>query len=114
MRQLFQQADQDQDGKLSPEEWKNLLNSVGITATRYPCYSGYCQSFLYREEVDHFFSTMDRDFDGRLSFTEIMGEDTSVEKLFKIMDKNGDGYVTKKVRFQCNKNKCLKWPLNKV
>ena len=48
---------------------------------------------------------MDRDFDGRLSFTEIMGEDTSVEKLFKIMDKNGDGYVTKKVSFQCNKYK---------
>ena len=40
---------------------------------------------------------MDRDFDGRLSFAEIMGEDTSVEKLFKMMDKNGDGYITKKV-----------------
>ena len=43
---------------------------------------------------------MDRDFDGRLSFEEIMGEDTSVEKLFKIMDKNGDGFVTKKVSGQ--------------
>ena len=43
---------------------------------------------------------MDRDFDGRLSFEEIMGEDTSVEKLFKIMDKNGDGFVTKKVSAQ--------------
>ena len=29
-----------------------------------------------------------------------MGEDTSVEKLFKIMDKNGDGFVTKKVSAQ--------------
>ena len=38
------------------------------------------------EEVDHFFATMDRDFDGRLSFAEIMGGDTSVEKLFKMMD----------------------------
>ena len=50
--------------------------------------------------MDHFFSAIDRDFDGRLSFAEIMGEDTSVEKLFKIMDKNGDGFVTKKVSAQ--------------
>jgi Ca2+-binding EF-hand superfamily protein len=40
---------------------------------------------------------MDRDFDGRLSFAEIMGEETPIEKLFKLMDKNGDGFVSKKV-----------------
>ena len=40
---------------------------------------------------------MDRDFDGRLSFAELMGEETPVEKLFKLMDKNGDGFVSKKV-----------------
>ena len=50
-----------------------------------------------REEVDHFFDTKDRDFDGRLSFAEIMGEETPIEKLFKMMDKNGDGFVSKKV-----------------
>ena len=55
---------------------------------------------FFSEEVDHFFSTIDTDFDGRLSLEEIMGEDTSVEKLFKIMDKNGDGFVTKKVSGQ--------------
>ena len=60
----------------------------------------YSWLFHCSEEVDHFFSAIDRDFDGRLSFTEIMGEDTSVEKLFKIMDKNGDGFVTKKVSAQ--------------
>ena len=42
---------------------------------------------------------MDRDFDGRLSFEEFMGEETTLEKLFKNMDKNGDGVVTKQVRF---------------
>ena len=26
-----------------------------------------------------------------------MGEETPIEKLFKLMDKNGDGFVTKKV-----------------
>ena len=53
----------------------------------------------FREEVDNFFSTMDRDFDGRLSFAEVMGEETAVETLFKKMDKNGDGFVTKKVSY---------------
>ena len=42
---------------------------------------------------------MDRDFDGQLSFAEMMGEETPVETLFKKMDKNGDGFVTKKVSY---------------
>merc|ERR1711892_362131 len=80
--QLFTTADTNKDGKLTPEEWWNLLNRTGIQATR--------------EEVDKCFSSMDRDFDGRLSFAEIMGEETPIEKLFKLMDKNGDGFVSKK------------------
>ena len=51
----------------------------------------------FREEVEDFFSRMDRDFDGRLSFEEFMGEESPIEKLFKNMDKNGDGVVTKQV-----------------
>ena len=34
MKQLFRLADKDGDGRLTTEELKNLLNSVGITATR--------------------------------------------------------------------------------
>ena len=30
---------------------------------------------------------MDRDYDGRLSFGEFMGEETPLEKVFKRMDK---------------------------
>merc|ERR1711892_144895 len=82
VRQLFSQADINGDGKLTPEEWLNLLNMAGINATK--------------EEVEIFFSTMDRDFDGRLSFSEIMGEETAIETLFKQMDKDGDGFVSKK------------------
>ena len=41
---------------------------------------------------------MDRDFDGQLSFAEFMGEESTIEKLFKNMDKNGYGLVTKQVR----------------
>ena len=50
-----------------------------------------------RQEVDEFFQRMDRDYDGRLSFEEFMGEESNIEKLFKNMDKNGDGFVTKQV-----------------
>ena len=51
-----------------------------------------------RKEVEEFFDEMDRYFDGRLSFAEFMGEETPLEKLFKSMDKDGDGTVTKEVR----------------
>ena len=54
--------------------------------------------FCFREEVEEFFASMDRDFDGRLTFEEFMGEETTLEKLFKNMDKNGDGVVTKQVQ----------------
>jgi hypothetical protein len=40
---------------------------------------------------------MDRDFDGKLSFEEFMGEETPLERLFKSMDKDGDGTVSKEV-----------------
>ena len=57
--------------------------------------------FCFREEVEEFFASMDRDFDGRLTFEEFMGEETTLEKLFKNMDKNGDGVVTKQVLLLC-------------
>ena len=40
------------------------------------------------------------DLDGRLSFEEFMGEQSRAERLFKLMDKDGDGYVTKNVSFR--------------
>ena len=60
--------------------------------------------FTSREEVSEFFDRMDRDFDGRLSFGEFMGEETPLEKVFKNMDKDGDGTVSKEV--------VLKYPFN--
>ena len=67
--------------------------------------------FIYvREEVSEFFERMDRDFDGKLSFEEFMGEETPLERLFRSMDKDGDGAVTKEVDLNVklksfNKNK---------
>lgn len=54
--------------------------------------------FILRKEVEKFFAERDRDFDGRLSLEEFLGEETQIEKLFRLMDKNKDGFVTKKVR----------------
>merc|ERR1711874_140680 len=81
IRKMFTKADKNGDGKLTPQEWKTVLNSSGVCTTM--------------EEVEEFFQSMDRDFDGRLTFEEFMGEETTLEKLFKNMDKNGDGVVTK-------------------
>ena len=55
---------------------------------------------LFRREVEEFFASMDRDFDGHLTFEELMGEETTLEKLFKNMDQNGDGLVTQQVHTQ--------------
>ena len=52
---------------------------------------------------------MDRDYDGRLSFEEFMGEESPIEKLFKNMDKNGDGLVTKQVSIKWNFSNYLKF-----
>ena len=36
---------------------------------------------VIRAEVEEFFANMDRDFDGKLSFAEFMGEETPLEKV---------------------------------
>ena len=56
----------------------------------------------FREEVEDFFRTRDRDFDGFLSFEEFLGEESQIEKLFKKMDKDNDGKVSKQVSQQKN------------
>ena len=48
--------------------------------------------------MSEFFDRMDRDYDGRLTYGEFMGEETALEKVFKNMDKDGDGTVSKEVR----------------
>ena len=50
-----------------------------------------------RDEVERMFENKDKDLDGRLSFEEFMGEESRAERLFRLMDKDGDGYVTKHV-----------------
>ena len=107
IRKMFDKADKDGDGKLTKDEWFNVLNSSGCETSmqvsscqvdsHYVTYLTHNTMHL-RAEVSEFFDRMDRDFDGRLSFGEFMGEETPLEKVFKNMDKDGDGTVSKEVR----------------
>ena len=87
--------------------------------------------FSCRADVEDFFKRMDRDYDGRLSFGEFMGEETPLEKVnvifvgqtsvfisistkvgllnktmqvFKSMDKDGSGTITKEEFLKICKN----------
>merc|ERR1719153_1052692 len=90
IKKMFAKADRDGDGKLTKAEWHKVLNSSG------------CQTSM--EEVSEFFDKMDRDYDGRLSFGEFMGEETPLEKVFKSMDKDGSGTITKEEFLKICKN----------
>ena len=51
-----------------------------------------------RDEATKLLESKEVDAEGRLSYEVFMGEETKAERLFKLMDKDGDGYVTKNVR----------------
>ena len=103
---MFAQADKDNDGKLTVQEWKEMLKKTGAPVDEWvwssnsviPEPSIPLMNLKFRKEIEIFFAEKDRDFDGRLSLEEFLGEETQIEKLFRLMDKNGDGFITKKVR----------------
>ena len=51
-----------------------------------------------REAVMMIFNQRDRDQDGKMSFEEFSGQKTRSELAFEAIDKNGDGYVSRKER----------------
>ena len=108
IKKMFSLADKDRDGKLSVAEWQEMLVKAGAPADQWvdtwslrewDSKNNVTFKTFWRKEIEKFFAERDRDFDGRLSLEEFLGEETQIEKLFRLMDKNKDGYVTKKVIF---------------
>ena len=58
-----------------------------------PLWPNFC--FFFREDVKAMFAERDKDRDGHLSFEEFSGQETKMERAFKSMDKDGDGFITK-------------------
>ena len=62
---------------------ENPMNNPNVQPTEpimlIASYIKYCSPC--RAEVEEFFTNMDRDFDGKLSFAEFMGEETPLEKV---------------------------------
>lgn len=84
IRRQFQKAvslSNEPDGKLSRDQWTKVLIDAGIKKNI--------------DEAEKLLESKDIDIEGRLSYEQFMGEETRAEKLFKLMDKDGDGYVTK-------------------
>ena len=59
--------------------------------------SGCNQNIISRDEAQKLLESKDIDIEGRLSYEQFMGEETRAEKLFKLMDKDGDGWISKNV-----------------
>ena len=55
-----------------------IRNENGISIVGYVL---HFHVYVTRAEVEEFFANMDRDFDGKLSFAEFMGEETPLEKV---------------------------------
>ena len=45
------------------------------------------------------FDELDKNFDGQLSWQEFIGEETTIERAFKLFDENNDGTISKAVSF---------------
>ena len=47
--------------------------------------------------MDKMFDELDKNYDGQLSWQEFIGEETTIERAFKLFDENNDGTISKAV-----------------
>lgn len=80
-KQFLRAVSKESDGKLSRDQWMAVLAEAKIHNSQ--------------DEVEKMFSSSRTGQEGRLSFEEFMGEPSRAEKLFRLMDRDGDGFVTK-------------------
>lgn len=77
----FKDADKNNDGYLSMEEYVRVFHEHGVNITA--------------EEVALYFATKDKDRDGLISYDEFCDKKTKTEIAFEALDTNSDGYITK-------------------
>jgi len=82
LENAFRAADKDKSGRISLEEWIEVLRASGQDVSR--------------SDVVEMFRERDKDLSGSMSFEEFCGHETRNELAFKAIDKNGDGYISKK------------------
>ncbi|KAL1337008.1 hypothetical protein HN51_031455 [Arachis hypogaea] len=88
MKQVFDKFDSNRDGKISQQEYKATLRSLGMENTV--------------QEVPNIFRVVDLDGDGYINFKEFMeaqkmggGVRTiDIQSAFRTFDKNGDGKIS--------------------
>jgi len=81
LEDAFKDADTDKDGKLSLDEWVDVLIRTGHNTSR--------------SEVIDAFREKDKNLDGLMSYEEFVGHETRNELAFKALDTNGDGFVSR-------------------
>ena len=78
----------------------HFLKKLSLKHNTEAVFTSKLNTSFYRDEIERMFENKDKDLDGRLSFEEFMGEESRAERLFKLMDKDNDGWVTKHVSRQ--------------
>lgn len=81
LEDAFRAADKDQSGRITLDEWIEVLKASGQDVSR--------------SEVVDMFRERDHDLSGTMSFEEFCGRETRNELAFKAIDKNGDGYISR-------------------